>query len=363
MPLVPLLLARALQPALVPVRWLAARQWLREADVDFFLGALQPAWALRRIYARVESRRWVAEDMLALRLRPNGNWPGAFPGQHVQVLVEQGGVRLSRSYSLTEQADGCLEIAVRRQPEGRVSSWLCESLAVGDCLELSAPYGELRWPASGAVLLAAAGSGLTPLLGLLRAALASGFAAPVHLLHYVSRHEQRAFVEELLALQVRHANFSVAWAVTQGATESGLNQRFSPEHVAPWRAAHLLSCGPGGFVDTVAAALRDSAASVQQESFTPPRWLPPTERRELRLGFSLSRREVAGDNQRSLLEQAEAQGLAPEYGCRQGICTRCTCQLLEGAVQDLRSGEISHEPGQSIRLCVSAPLGNVRVNL
>ncbi len=141
MPLIPL------QPLLAPLRWLTAHHWLRASDVDACLRFLQPAWALTRIHARVEARRWVAEDMLAIRLRPNGNWPGAQAGQHVQLFIERDGVRLSRSYSLTAQADGCIEIAVRRQPEGRVSAWLCEHLSIGDCVELGAPRPAGRDPA------------------------------------------------------------------------------------------------------------------------------------------------------------------------------------------------------------------------
>lgn len=359
MPIIPLRLTRTLQPWLTPLRWLADHHWLRASDVDACLGFLQPTWALTRIHARVEARRWVAQDMLAIRLRPNGNWPGAQAGQHVQLFIERNGVRLSRSYSLTAQADGCIEIAVRRQPEGRVSAWLCEHLSVGDCVELGSPYGELRWPQEGAVLLAAAGSGITPLLGLLRDALGRGFSAPVRLLHFVREQGQRAFVEELQQLQARYPNLAVEWAVTAGPS----GQRLNAEQLHEWREAHVLSCGPAGFVEQLRELVDGQAASLQVESFTPPQWRAEGERRPVRLQFARSQREAVGDNQTSLLAQAEAAGLKPEHGCRQGICTQCTCQLLEGAVRDLRSGEISHEPGQSIRICVSAPLGDVRVDL
>ena len=80
-------------------------------------------------------------------------------------------------------------------------------------------------------------------------------------------------------------------------------------------------------------------------------------------GIRPLRLRAEGDDQRSLLEQAEARGLKPKHGCRQGICTECTCQLLEGRVRDLRSGRETSEPGQPIRICVSAPLGDVRIDL
>ena len=363
MTLLPLRVTRWLQPLLVLLRALTARGWLREADVDAWLGALQPAWSLKRIHARVLSRRWVAEDMLALRLRPNANWPGARAGQHVQLLIERDGVRLGRSYSLTAVTADWLEIAVRPQAGGRVSSWLCEQFEQGDCVELGLPFGELNWPANGPVLLLAAGSGLTPLLGALREALHSGYSAPVRLLHYVGRVGQRAYIKELQALQANHANFSVDWSITREPVTSGLRGRFELAHVPNWESADVLTCGPAGFVDTVRGSLGATAASLQWESFTPPQWVVAGERHEVSLTFSSSQLKGVGDNQRSLLEQAESLGLQPAHGCRQGICASCTCQLLEGAVRDLRSGEISHEPGQAIRLCVSAPVGDVRINL
>jgi ferredoxin len=83
----------------------------------------------------------------------------------------------------------------------------------------------------------------------------------------------------------------------------------------------------------------------------------------VRLDFARSRVAAAGDSNRSLLEQAEEHGLRPVHGCRQGICASCTCTLLAGAVRDLRSGETFAEPGQPIRLCVSAPLGDVQLDL
>jgi ferredoxin len=72
---------------------------------------------------------------------------------------------------------------------------------------------------------------------------------------------------------------------------------------------------------------------------------------------------MQADNHRSLLELAEAQGLQPAHGCRQGICASCTCTLLSGTVRDMRSGALFSEPGQPIRLCVSAPHADLEIDL
>lgn len=361
MTLLPFALVRRSGSWLAPLRWLVAHGWLREASVDAVLAALHPAWRLNRTYARLRARRWVAQDMLALTLQPNGNWQGACAGQHIQLYQPVDGVRLSRSYSLTAvQADGTVEIAIKRHPGGRLSNRLLDYLAVGDVVEIGAPYGELQWPAEAdAVVLLAAGSGLTPLLGLLRQALAKGFSAPVELVHYVRDAAQQAFAPELQALQAQYCNLRVRWMLS---SEVG---RFSPEHVAQIAASHALTCGPSGFVASVRAwwGSTGARAPVQAESFSPPELNQGAGHSPLLMRFARAQREVLGDGARSLLEQAEANGLRPAHGCRQGVCASCTCLLLSGAVRDLRSGAVHSEPGQPIRLCVSVPLGDVVVDI
>lgn len=369
MALIPLFLARRLARPLQPLRALCAGGWLREADVDLGLRLLHPVLRLKRIHARVEARQWVADDMLALTLRCNGNARGWRAGQHVQLYLEQDGVRHGRSYSLTAATDdGRVELAIRRQPGGRLSNAVLDRLEVGQVLELGPAFGELRWPGDErAVLLVAAGSGITPLLGLLRDALARGCAAPVTLLHQVRCRGQRAFVGELQALAARHPNLRVRWAISGEAALPGeLSGRVRGEQLAELAGDHLLGCGPRGFVEQLRAWWRASGrgGSLQLESFSPPTVLRLDEAaREVRLGFARSRQRVPGNSRQSLLEQAEANGLRPAHGCRQGICASCTCTLVAGTVRDLRNGALFAEPGQPIRLCISAPHGDVEIDL
>ncbi|MFV3372413.1 ferredoxin reductase [Pseudomonas sp. NY15435] len=357
---------RFVSPLLSPLRALVHGQWLRESDIDAVLRACNSGWSLQRVFARVEARQWVADDMLELRLRPNAHWRGARPGQHLQLFVERDGIRHSRSYSLTRVADdGCLEFAVKLQPGGRISPFLLQQLCVGDVLELGQPDGDLSWPADGqGVLLLAAGSGLTPLLGLLREALARGYSGPVTLLHYVRERGQKAFVVGLEALARQYPNLELRWALSGDAAREGeLSGRLQRDHVADLAGRHVLACGPGGFVETVRQVLGASSRSLQVESFSPPAWDENEPAKSVTLRFARSALQVQGDSRRSLLEQAEASGLRPVHGCRQGVCTSCTCTLVSGCVRDLRSGELFSEPGQPIRICVSAPQGDLAVDL
>jgi len=371
MALIPFAWVRAAKPLLWPLRVLAARGWLREADVDFWLMRLHPALRLNRVLARVIRRQWVAQDMLELSLQANGNWSNAAPGQHLQLFVERDGVRLSRTYSLTSvQPGGRLQVAIKHQAGGRVSPYLLEHVAVDDLLELGPVQGDMSWPAASAsVLLLAAGSGITPLLGLLRQALVRGFSAPITLLHYVREQGQCAFVEELQALQGQYANLQVQWSLTAVQDEAAmLSGRFNAAHLQALHAVspgHVLACGPAGFVSQVQQWWQGAQlpGALQVEAFSPPALRTDEGARAVQLGFARSHQRMPADNQRSLLEWAEAQGLQPAHGCRQGICASCTCTLLSGTVRDMRSGVLFSEPGQPIRLCVSAAHSDVEIDL
>jgi stearoyl-CoA 9-desaturase NADPH oxidoreductase len=364
MTIIPFAWMRAATPLLRPLRALVSRAWLREADVDVLLGGLHPAWRLNRVLAQVEARTWVADDMLALTLCCNGNARDWQPGQHVQLFLEQAGVRLSRSYSLTAvHGNGRIELAIKRHAGGRLSNYLLDHLPVGQVLELGQAAGTLHWPqdAEAGVVLLAAGSGLTPLLGLLRQALSNGFSAPITLLHYVRSRSQRAFSGELQALLAEHGNLQVCWAISgEPAQLNELSGRFQAEHLQGLPGTHLLVCGPHGFV----ASVREHwLGALQSEAFSLPPAAAQAALLPVQLQFARSQLQVTGDNASSLLAQAEQHGLRPAHGCRQGICASCTCTLVSGTVRDLRSGEVFHEPGQPIRICVSAPQGDVVVDL
>ncbi len=171
-----------------------------------------------------------------------------------------------------------LEIAVKRHPDGLLSPRLCEHLAVGQRVELQPAQGDLRWPMQAeAVCLLAAGSGLTPLLGLLREALENGYRGPVLWLHYVRHPGQRAWLGELEALAARHPNLELRWSLTRGARADGcLEGHFQPRHLDGWAAdlarSQALACGPAAFVEAVGEQLGARFAGLQTESFSVPRW-------------------------------------------------------------------------------------------
>ena len=110
------------------------------------------------------------------------------------------------------------------------------------------------------------------------------------------------------------------------------------------------------------AAVGGDPSRLLTETFTPPRLLVSGEAATGTLRFLRSDREApVADG--TLLEQAEAAGLSPEFGCRMGICHTCTCRKAAGAVRNLRTGEVSNEENEDIQLCISAPAGDVALEL
>jgi len=152
------------------------RTFLDEHVFDFYARQLGPQLSLNRILARVEAIRSEARNVVSFVLRPNRNWRGFRPGQHVQLTVEIDGVRHARTYSPSNApaAGGTVTLTVKRHPGGRVSGYLHEHLAVGDIVELSQAFGDfvLPDPVPAKLLMIAGGSGITPLMAMLRDLLA-----------------------------------------------------------------------------------------------------------------------------------------------------------------------------------------------
>jgi len=349
------------------------RMLLDEHVFDFYASRLDPQLTLNRILARVEAIRPEARNVVSFVLRPNRNWRGFRPGQHVQLTVEIDGARHARTYSPSNApaADGTVTLTVKRHPGGRVSGYLHEHLAVGDIVELSQAFGDfvLPDPVPAKLLMIAGGSGITPLMAMLRDLLARGIDADVVFAHYAHTHRDLIFAVELAYLGERHPNLHVHFGVTGMAALPGeLSGRFSGHHldrIAPDAAERCtLVCGPGGLLHAANALWRERghAELPRGEAFTPG-VATVTDTSEIALRFARSFKDVRGKSGVPLLVQAEGAGLRPRSGCRMGICRSCTCRKQSGAVKNLLTGEITAEPDEDIRLCISAPVSDVTLDL
>lgn len=356
-------------PVLRRTRALLRSPWLRplgeEPAINDVLGQLNPTWSLSEIRARVLRRVPETADTTTLVLGVNRLWPGFAAGQHVGVAVEIDGVRHHRTYSLSSAPDGGREVAitVKRPNGGRVSTHLNDATVPGDVLILSAPRGDFVLPQAlpPHVLMLSAGSGITPVMSMLRDLAAREARPAVTFLHCCRSAADAIFERELRDLAARWPELNLICVHT--ATQGRLTPRTLARLVPEFAQLPTYLCGPAAFMATIEALYqeRGAAANLKLERFAAPQ----VKSNGVTAQVSCSRSGTAftAETAGALLPQAEAAGLAPKSGCRIGICQTCKCRKHSGTVQNLLTGEISAEPGEMIQLCISAPRSDLDLDL
>jgi len=323
--------------------------------------------SLQRPLARVVSIAPASARAVTLLLKPNRHWQGALPGQHVNLGVEVDGVRMTRSYSLSapRRADGCIEITVNAVEGGTVSQHVVREARLGDVVEIGPAFGELTLPDRPADpwLLLAAGSGITPLMALIRQQAALGMPTPMTLGYWARRVDELCFADELRELAARFPQFRVDFLLTaRGVRPDARINADQLQALAPQIArCRVYACGSGGFVEA-ARALCGDALGFKAEGFSPAPILH-AETGYARVTLLRSGRTLEVPRDRPLLQALEEQGLKPAYGCRMGICHTCRCVRASGASRDLHSGSVDAEPNAPLRLCISAAAGDLSLDL
>jgi ferredoxin-NADP reductase len=339
--------------------------------VDRYLELIRPSWSLRDARAVVIEVGRQTADSVTLTLQPNENWEGFSTGQFVRVTVEIDGVRQTRCYSLacSEHAPDCIEITVKAHPEGQVSGFLNRAARPGMVVGLSAADGDFVLPPDRPerLLLISAGSGITPVMSMLRTLCDEGHAGAVTFMHYTPTRDDLIYRSELGEIAARHANVRLVHACTReaGGTLSGHLCRDHLGAVAPHLAcAETYVCGPPGLIATARRIWAEDGivSLLHVESVLPPSLALPRDRAEGSVSFAQAGERVANSG-RSLLEQAEQAGVSPQFGCRMGICHTCTCRKKAGTVRNLISGEVSSAEEEDIQICVSVPVGDVELDL
>ena len=215
--------------------------------------------------------------LIALRVP---GWPGHLAGQHLDVrLTAPDGYQASRSYSIGAPSDGeRVELAVERLDDGEVSPYLVEGLEAGDRLEVRGPIGGWfvwRPEQTEPVQLIGGGSGIVPLMAMVRAHQESGSTAKFRLLYSVRTPEDVFFRDELMAFA--SSAIEITWVYTRAvpagwATPAGRVSRdiLASSTIPASENPAVFVCGPTGFVETVADLLVElghPAASVKTERF------------------------------------------------------------------------------------------------
>lgn len=345
--------------------------------VDRYLEVLDPRWSLTEVRATVTAVTRQTTDSVTLRLAPNRRWAGFRPGQFVQLTADVNGVRRTRCFSPASSAHAAgaaLELTLKSQPHAGLTAYLQHHAAVGMTVTLSQAQGSFHLPDArpSQLLLVSGGSGITPMMAMLRTLLDEGHRGRIDFLHYAPSRERMLYADVLDTLATRHPQLRVIRVFTRTDDASGCDAQgpFSPDQISRLIPDHLAAqtylCGPNSLMSAIEAHWRahDADARLHQERYTlaPPVTAAASAAIAGDLRFARSERYAANDG-RSLLEQSEAAGLNPPAGCRMGICATCTCRKTAGTVRNLLTGEVSSEADEDIRLCVSAAIGDVTLDL
>ncbi len=331
---------------------------------DDYLHLANPLWSARELRGRILAVRRETEDSATLVIKPGWGFNFDYePGQYIGIGLLMDGRWRWRSYSLTSspaETSGSartVTITVKAMPEGFLSTHLVAGVARGTIVRLAAPQGNfvLPDPAPPSILFLTAGSGITPVMSMLRTLLRRDQIGDIAHVHSAPTESDVMFRAELAELAADHPGYRLMLRETRSQGRLDL-ARLDPE-VPDWRERHTWACGPEGMLTQAEKVW--SAAGIGEklhlERFAVSKAAPAGAGGTVT--FARSGRAVDADAATSLMDAGEGAGVQMPFGCRMGICQSCVVGLVEGHVRDLRTGA-EHDPGTRIQTCISAASGD-----
>ena len=336
-----------------------------------YLDLIDPLRAGADLRGRIVEVRPETADAVTVVIRPGRGWLGHVPGQYIRIGIDIDGVRHWRAYSLTHRADGsaaagipagCIAITTKVIPDGKVSTHLVRATSSGTLVMLDQATGDftLPSPAPAKVLFLTAGSGITPVMGMLRNHL--GELADVAHVHCAPTASDVIFASEL---QSYAGAGRLALSVNLDDQHGVLDLDHLDTLVPDWREREVWTCGPTGLLDAAEShwARAGVADRLHTERFRPT-VVEPGEGGEIT--FLSSDVTVDADGGTPILDAGEEAGVLMPSGCRMGICFGCVVTMRQGAIRDLRTGDITVvEPGDElpVQTCVNAVAGSCDIEL
>ncbi len=333
---------------------------------DDYLKLINPLWSARELRGRIVEVRPETADSATLVIKPGwGYTVDHRPGQYIGIGLLVDGRWRWRSYSLTspprENGSRRLSITVKAMPEGFLSSHLVTGVRPGTVVRLAAPQGNfvLPDPAPPSILFLTAGSGITPVISMLRTMERRSQIADIRHVHSAPTADEVMFAGELDALGRRNPGYRLTVRATR--TDGRLDLSRLGETVPDWRERQTWACGPEGLLAEVERlwGAQGIADRLHLERFAAARGAGGAGGA---VTFARSGITRTADAATTLLEAGEEAGVQMPFGCRMGICHTCVVSLLDGRVVDLRNGA-EHEPGSRVQVCVTAPSGDCVVDI
>ena len=282
-----------------------------------------------------------------------------FPGQHLPLQLEIDGKKLRRTYSICSAPDEPLEIGVRVQPGGRFSEYAANVLAVGDEIDVMPPSGQFRLELDAGnakdYVGFAAGSGITPILAMIKSVLATEPQSRFILFYGNRKQSTTMFIEDLYALKNQYMDrLQLNFVFSQEEQEfepmagrlDGDKVRELYQHFgAGLRATDCFVCGPDSMIKDVTAALVDLGmyeSHVHSERFGVPRKasneqakVAPRAAEQAEITVIMDGHIRSFDMQRddaNIVDAAADHGIELPYSCKGGVCATCRCHVRAGEV-------------------------------
>jgi ferredoxin-NADP reductase len=335
---------------------------------DDYLHLINPLWTARELRGKIVEVVGETDDAATLVIRPGWGWRFDFQaGQYAGIGVSVDGKWHWRSYSISSVPAGegrdprHITITVKAMPEGFMSAHLVRGLEPGTIVRLALPQGDfvLPDPPSARILFWTGGSGVTPVMSMLRTMHRRGHVPDVVHVHSAPSRDQFIFRDELIELAAQHP--SLRLVENNDDVDGRLDVAKLTTVVPDWKQRQAWVCGPGPMLDA-ATEHWDKAGlkkSLHLERFSA---VLSSTAEGGHVTFAASGKEADLDGATTLLEAGEAAGIQMPFGCRMGICHTCVVPLKKGLVKDLRNGA-EYQENQGIQTCVTAPAGDCIIEI
>ncbi|MGB0961212.1 MAG: ferredoxin reductase [Mycobacterium sp.] len=328
-----------------------------------YLDIIDPLRSGAALRGRILDIHPETRDAVTVVIKPGRGWRGHTPGQYVRIGIDVDGVRQWRAYSLTSEttrADGCIAITTKAIPGGAVSNHLVRHATAGTIVQLEQASGEftLSHPVPPKILFLTAGSGITPVMGMLRNMPHAG--SDIVVLHSAPTAHDVIFGAEL---QLMASESRIRLLERHTDTAGMLDVSRLADIVDDFAERQTWACGPAGLLDALEQRFAQDgiADRLHTERFRPT---------IIATGdggtvtFAKTGTVVDADGSQTLLDAGEAAGVLMPSGCRMGICFGCVAPLRQGAVRDLRTGQVTNAAdGVVIQTCISAAAGACDIDL
>ena len=362
--------ARPKVPAWRRVALRAVRAFFTPLLPDDYLELINPLWSTQELRGRIERIERETADAVTVLIKPGWEWQGHRPGQYLRVGFQVNGKHHWRAYSLTSdpgRPDGLISITPKLLASGVVTPYVVREATPGTIVRLGGVEGTFVLPdeVPERLLFVSAGSGITPIMSMLRSLeRVDGLRDVVHL-HSARTADDIIFDSQLRRLDEAGNGYRLERRLTrdQGRLAPSDLDALCPD----WREREAFVCGPAGLLDALTEHWEQAGGAptrLHMERFQP---IVGAGEGEHGAGgpirFLRSDVDAESDGDTPILVAGEQAGASLPFGCRMGICHTCVGRLCSGRIRDLRSGDVHGSEGEMVRTCVNAPEGAVEIAL